>query len=263
MLVDLSGLRALVTGSSRGIGKQIAIKLAACGAVVGVNGRSEAAVAATIGELKAKHPGGYFAAPGDLGSSEGASAVIAACGDIDILVNNAGVYIKCDPFEITDEQWIEAFNDNVLSGVRLTRHYAPRMRDKGFGRIIFVASDTAVAPDPELLPYSAAKSAQVSVARNYAQVLGRTGVTVNSLILGPTIFPERAEERKANAQAAGMSPEDYMRMLMQARRPTSILGRFLEGHEIADFTAFLASREASYATGAAWRLEGGILTQQA
>ncbi len=259
MIVDLGGLRTLVSGSSRGIGRVIAAKLASCGAIVGINGRSPEAVAVAVAELERTAPGTYFAAPGDLTTAAGAEAVIAASGDLDILVANAGIYEKLDLFEITDEQWLQAFNDNVLSGVRLARHYAPRMKAKGWGRILFIGSNVGIVPSVDLPAYSAAKAAQASVARSFAEALKFSGVTVNTLVVGPTAVPDRKDERTAVAKAEGLTLDEHYTKRLIEGFPTSVIGRYVEAAELAELAAFVVSREASATTGAAWRAEGGIL----
>jgi len=179
MQVDLSGLRALVTGSTKGIGFAIAQKLAASGAAVAVNGRKAADVEAALGRIRAAVSNATLvAAPGDAATASGVAAIIKTVGDVDILVNNVGIFEIKDAFEIPDDDWQRMFETNVLSGVRLTRHYGPRMRDKGFGRIIFVSSESGVQIPTEMIHYGFTKSADLALMRGFAQALAATGVTV-------------------------------------------------------------------------------------
>jgi NAD(P)-dependent dehydrogenase (short-subunit alcohol dehydrogenase family) len=178
MQVDLSGLRALVTGSTKGIGRAIARELAANGAEVVINSRKAADTEQAIAGLRAALPKGRFkAAPGDVGTAAGVASIIEAAGDVDILVNNAGVFEIKDAFEIPDEDWERLFITNVLSGVRLTRHYGPRMREKRFGRIIFISSESGVQIPTEVIHYGFTKAADLALMRGFAQALAASGVT--------------------------------------------------------------------------------------
>src|ERR1700674_1265678 len=187
MQVDLSGLRALVTGSTKGIGFAVAKKLAASGAQVAVNGRKAADVEAAIGKIrgsaaKAK----LIAAPGDAATAQGVAAIIKAAGDVDILVNNVGIFEIKDAFAIPDEDWTRMFETNVLSGVRFTRHYGPRMRAKGFGRIVFISSESGIQIPHGMIHSGFTKSADLALTRGFAQALAASGVTVNAVLPGPT-----------------------------------------------------------------------------
>jgi NAD(P)-dependent dehydrogenase (short-subunit alcohol dehydrogenase family) len=187
MQIDLSGLRALVTGSSKGIGRAIAQALAANGAEVVVNGRKAADIELAITTIRAAVPQARLTvAAGDVATAEGVASIIRAAGDVDILVNNAGVFEIKDAFDIPDEDWQRLFATNVLSGVRLTRHYGPRMRDKGFGRIIFISSESGVQIPTEMIHYGFTKSADLALMRGFAQALSASGVTVNAVLPGPT-----------------------------------------------------------------------------
>ncbi len=188
MQVDLSGLRALVTGSTKGIGRAIAEALAANGAEVVINGRKPADVAQAIKDIGGKLPKARLvAAPGDVATADGIAAIIKAAGDVDILINNAGIFEIKDAFDIPDEDWQRLFATNVLSGVRLTRHYGPKMRDKKFGRVVFISSESGVQIPTEMIHYGFTKSADLALMRGFAQALAATGVTVNAVLPGPTL----------------------------------------------------------------------------
>lgn len=258
MQVELAGLRALVTGSTRGIGQAIAVKLANSGATVAINGRTQVRVATTVAELGQAWPDARFEpATGDLTTAEGAAAVIAAAGEIDILVANAGVYTFKDPFELSDEDWLATFNANVLSGVRLARVFGPRMAARGWGRIIFIGSEAGVEPINGLAHYSASKAAQLSVARSFAQALATTGVTVNTVVPGPVTFPENEAQRAAHAATQGLTLEEATAQFFAGPWAGSLIKRHVKAEEVADLVAFLASREAGFASGAPWRADGG------
>jgi NAD(P)-dependent dehydrogenase (short-subunit alcohol dehydrogenase family) len=258
MHVDLAGLRALVTGSTKGIGRAVANALAANGAEVAINGRKAADVDAAIAALRASLPQArLIAAPGDVATAAGVDAVIAAAGDVDILINNAGIYEIKDAFAIPDEDWQRLFATNVLSGVRLTRHYGPRMRDKGFGRIVFISSESGVQIPTEMIHYGFTKSADLALTRGFAQALAATGVTVNAVLPGPT----RTEGVEAMFKSMGQSLDDPKaeRAFIESGRPSSIIKRLARPEEVADVVAFLCSREASPITGSPVRADGGVV----
>ena len=260
MQIDLNGKRALVTGSTAGIGWAIARKLAESGAEVIVNGRSAERVESAIAKLKAELPQGRFvAAVGDVGTAEGCEATAQAAGDIDILVNNAGWFEPKDAFAIPDEDWTRMFEVNVMSGVRLTRHYGPKLRDKGWGRIVFIASESAIQIPTEMIHYGFSKTAQLSLMRGFAQALAQTGVTVNSVLPGPTRSEGVEGFVKNLADQAGVSAAQIEKDFFTTGRPFSLVKRFAEPSEIADVVAFVCSKEAAIITGAPVRAEGGIL----
>ena len=224
MHVDLAGLRALVTGSTKGIGRAVANALAANGAEVAINGRKAADVDAAIAAIRASLPQARLvAAPGDVATAAGVAAMIAAAGEVDILVNNAGIFEIKDAFAIPDEDWQRLFATNVLSGVRLTRHYGPRMRDKGFGRIVFISSESGVQIPTEMIHYGFTKAADLALTRGFAQALAATGVTVNAVLPGPT----RTEGVEAMFKSMGQSLDDpkVERAFIDSARPSSIIKR--------------------------------------
>jgi len=258
MHVDLSGLRALVTGSTKGIGRAIALALAENGAEVAVNGRKSADVDDAIAAISAAVPKAKLvAAPGDVSTADGVAAVIAASGDVDILINNAGIYEHKDAFEIPDEDWQRLFATNVLSGVRFTRHYGPLMRDKGFGRIVFISSESGVQIPTDMIHYGFSKTADLALMRGFAQALAASGVTVNAVLPGPT----RTEGVVAMFKSMGKSVDNPAaeKNFIDTARPSSIIKRLAKPEEVAAVVAFLCSREASAVTGAPIRAEGGIV----
>jgi len=257
MQVDLSGLRALVTGSTKGIGRAIAQKLAASGAEVAVNGRKPADVADAIETIRKAAPAAkLIAAPGDAGTAAGVAAIVQAAGNVDILVNNVGIFEIKDAFAIPDEDWTRMFETNVLSGVRFTRHYGPRMREKGFGRIVFISSESGIQIPTEMIHYGFSKAADLALMRGFAQALAASGVTVNAVLPGPT----RTEGVEAMFASMGqkVGSEDE-RKFIESGRPSSILKRMITPEEIADVVAFVVSREASAMTGSPVRADGGVV----
>ncbi len=258
MQVDLSGLRALVTGSTKGIGFAVAKKLAASGAEVAVNGRKVADVEVAIGKIRAAVPNARLvAATGDAATAAGVAAIIKAAGAVDILVNNVGIFEIKDAFAIPDADWQRMFDTNVLSGVRFTRHYGPLMRDKGFGRIVFISSESGVQIPTDMIHYGFSKSADLALMRGFAQALAATGVTVNAVLPGPT----RTEGVDAMFRSMGHEAADpkAQRAFIDSARPTSIIKRLEQPEEIAEVVAFLVSREAGAISGSPVRADGGVV----
>jgi NAD(P)-dependent dehydrogenase (short-subunit alcohol dehydrogenase family) len=260
MQIDLKGFRALVTGSSAGIGAAIAERLALSGAEVVVNGRTAGRVAKAIASLQAKAPDARFhSAPGDIATAEGAAAILAAAGDVDILINNAGWFEPKDAFEITDEEWRKAFDTNVLGAVRLTRALGPRMREKGYGRIVFISSESGVQIPTEMIHYGMSKTAMLSLTRGFAQALKQTGVTVNAVLPGPTLSEGVGGFLSDLARDQGKTVAEIEQGFFEHARPTSLLKRFIDPMEVANVVAFVCSREASAITGAPIRADGGVI----
>ena len=258
MNIELKGLRALVTGSTKGIGRAIAEKLAASGAETVVNGRKEAEVQSVIAEMRESIPGAQLkAATGDVATAAGVDAIIAAAGDVDILVNNAGIFEVKDAFEIPDADWQRFFDVNVMSGVRLTRHYGAKMRSKGFGRIVFISSESGVQIPTEMIHYGFTKSANLAVMRGFAQALAASGVTVNAVLPGPTLS-EGVEAMFKSMGKDGNDPK-VQRDFIENARPSSIIKRLAKPEEVAAAVMFLCSREASAVTGAPLRADGGVV----
>lgn len=257
---DLSGRTALVTGSTRGIGYATAAGLAAMGARVLVNGRTADTVGHAINQLQVRVPDGSFAAaPGDLGTAAGCDAVIAAAPAVDVLVNNTGIY-EPKPFEETpDEDWQRMFDVNVMSGVRLTRHYLPRMLEHDWGRVVFVSSESAIVVPAEMIHYGFSKAAQLAIARGCAELTKGSRVTVNSVLPGPTWVEAQVERVAARASAMGITSEEFKKRTFTERRPSSLLQRYAEPEEVASLICYVCSPAAAATTGAALRCDGGIV----
>jgi len=257
MDLQLSGKLALVTGSTAGIGYAIAESLAAEGARVIVNGRTQARVDAALAKL-----GGDVNAVGlaaDLGSSSGAAEAIARFPQVDILVNNLGIF-EPKPFEaIPDDDWFRLFEVNVLSGVRLSRHYLPRMRDKGWGRIIFLSSESAIQIPAEMIHYGMTKTAQLAISRGLAETTAGTAVTVNSILPGPTASEGVGNFVEQLAQAQSTDRTEIEREFFRTVRPTSLLRRFATPREVAALVTFVASPLSAATNGAALRVDGGVV----
>ena len=260
MNLELSGKLALVTGSTAGIGYAIARGLAEEGARVIVTGRTESRVEAAVSSLRAAVPGAHLEGfAGDLSSAVAAAALIDRFEHVDILVNNLGVYAP-KPFEaITDAEWLSLIETNFLSGVRLSRHYLGRMKQAGWGRMLFISSESAVDIPVEMIHYGVTKTMQVALARGLAQTTAGTGVTVNSILAGPT-RSEGVEGFIAGLAAQqGVSAEAVEAGFFRTARPGSLLQRFATPAEVAAMTVFVASPRSAATNGAALRVEGGIL----
>ncbi len=259
MNLDLSGKRALVTGSSLGIGRAIAADLLAEGAAVIINGRDAPRLAKAADDLSAL--GDVTAVAADLSGAAGAQTLLdQIAAPIDILVNNVGVFTVKPFFEISDDEWIDMFQLNVMSGVRLARSLMPAMLESGWGRIIFIGSDQSEKPNPVMAHYAMTKTAQVSVARSLAEATAGTEVTVNTVLAAPTWTDGVEAFMKQMAEIEGTTPEamsqDYFG---DGEGRTSLLQRWAEPHEIASFVAYLCSPKASAINGAALRADGGIV----
>jgi NAD(P)-dependent dehydrogenase (short-subunit alcohol dehydrogenase family) len=260
MDLDLSGKRALITGSTRGIDFATAVGLAQMGAEVTINGRSKDSVDGALAKLRAQLPDAQFkAAPGNLASAAGADAVIAAAGDLDVLVNCMGIY-DVMPFEkITDSEWQRYFDTNIMSGVRLVRHYLPKMLEKNWGRVIFVSSESGVQIPGEMIHYGFTKAAELAIARGCAELTKGTNVTVNSVLPGPTWVEEMAENFEKRAKAQDTTVEALQKQMFESRRPSSLLQRFETAEEISNMICYACSPAASGTNGTGLRVEGGIV----
>ena len=255
MRLDLGGKTALVTGSTQGIGRAIAAGLAAAGARVGVNGRSAESVERALDDLG---DGDFVAVPADVASETGAATVLEALPDVDILVNNLGVYGSQPALEISDDEWRRYFEVNVLSAIRLTRAYLPGMRERGWGRIQYIASDSAVVTPVEMIHYGMSKTALLAVSRGFAKEAAGSGVTVNSVIAGPT-HTGGVEDFVYSLVDKDLPWDEAQREFMRLHRPQSLLQRLIEPEEIANLVVYLSSPLASATTGGAVRVDGGYV----
>lgn len=250
---------ALVTGSTAGIGFAIAATLAKEGAKVIINGRSQSSVDAAIARLKAETGAEAMGFAGDLSQAEVVTVLQHQYKSIDILINNLGIFEPKEFEQIPDEDWIRFFEVNVLSGVRLARLYLPSMKLKNWGRIIFISSESGVQIPAEMIHYGMTKSAQIAVARGIAESVAGTGITVNSILPGPTNSRGVGDFVEALAKTEGKTFEEFEKVFFEKVRPTSLIKRFATTEEVATFVAYIASPLASATTGAALRVDGGVI----
>jgi NAD(P)-dependent dehydrogenase (short-subunit alcohol dehydrogenase family) len=260
MDLGLNGKRALVTGSTAGIGFAAARALAREGAHVVVNGRTEERVRAAVRAIEQDVPGARVTGvAADLGGAEGCAQVSRQLAELDILVNNVGIFDPKPFEEIPDEDWLRFFETNVMSGVRLSRHYLPGMRARNWGRIVFVSSESGLHIPVEMIHYGMTKTAQIAVARGLSESLASTGVTVNSVLPGPTASEGVGEFISRLAQSRGVDAAQAEREFFATARPTSIIQRFATTDEVAAMIAYVCSEPASATTGAALRVDGGVV----
>lgn len=261
MDMDLSGKRALVTGSTMGIGLAAAKGLAGMGAEVVVNGRKADGIERAIGEIRATVPGAKLSGiAADVSTAEGCAQLVASVPEVDILVNNAGIYVARPFFDTVDDDWQQMFDVNVMSGVRLTRHYLKGMLARDWGRVVFVSSESGIFIPTEMIHYGFSKGAQLVVARGTAQLTKGTGVTVNSVLPGPTWVEQSEGRMKGRAEQAGITIDEYKKRTFTERRPSSLLQRYAKPEEVANMICYVCSKAASATNGAALRVEGGIVT---
>jgi NAD(P)-dependent dehydrogenase (short-subunit alcohol dehydrogenase family) len=260
MNLKLIGKTALVTGSTAGIGLAIAESLVSEGASVILNGRTRERVEGAVQTVKAgvenARVSGVFA---DLSTPDGVQKVIEGIPEVDILVNNVGIF-QLKPFDqIADEDWQNLFETNVMSGVRLSRHYLPKMIARNWGRVVFISSESGINIPVEMVHYGMTKAAQLAVARGMAETTAGTSVTVNSVLPGPTASEGVAHFTENMAAAKGISKQDVEKEFFETARPTSLIRRFSDPKEIGDFVSFVCSPLASSINGASLRVDGGVV----
>jgi NAD(P)-dependent dehydrogenase (short-subunit alcohol dehydrogenase family) len=257
---DLSGKTGVVTGSTSGIGRAIAQGLAASGASVIVNGRKQATVDAAVKAIAAAVPGADVrGVAADVGTADGCGALVGAVPAADILVNNAGIFEPKPFFDIPDADWTRFFETNVMSGVRLARAYMPGMLERNWGRIVFISSESALNIPKDMIHYGFSKTAQLAVSRGLAELTAGTGVTVNSVLPGPTRSEGVEDFLQAIARQTGASVEATAANFIQEHRPTSLIQRFATVDEVANMVLYAVSKEASATNGAALRVDGGVV----
>jgi len=260
MDLQLQGKRALVTGSTAGIGLAIAQGLAKEGAAVIVNGRTEKRVEQALSALKKAGVSGKLEGlAADLGTAQGTRTAIERFPELDILVNNLGIF-EAKPFEdIPDADWLRFFEVNILSGVRLSRHYLPGMKKRNWGRIVFISSESAIHIPAEMIHYGMTKTAQLAIARGLAETTAGTNVTVNSVLPGPTASEGVTDFVESLARDQKTTRQQVEREFFQNIRPTSLLKRMIESQEIANLVTFICSPLSSATNGAALRADGGVV----
>lgn len=258
MDLNLSNKRALVTGSTKGIGLAIATRLAREGADVIINGRSEASVSSSLEQIRKAVPSAKVEGfAGDLSTAAAADALLSKYPSVDILVNNLGIF-EPKPFEeIPDEDWRRFFDVNVLSGVRLSRMYLPGMKERNWGRIVFISSESGINTPAEMIHYGMTKTAQLAVARGLAVSCSGTAVTVNSVLPGPT--HSEGVEDFVHAVSGGQPFAEFEKDFFKTVRPTSLLKRFITTDEVANLVAYVCSPLSSATNGAALKVDGGVV----
>lgn len=259
MDLNLKQKIALVTGSTAGIGNAIATSLAREGATVIVNGRSQTAVDAAVAAMRTATAGDVLGFAGDLTLAKAAEELVRVHPKVDILVNNLGIFEVRAFADITDDDWRRFFDANVLSGARLARLYFPQMLARNWGRIIFISSESGYQIPAEMIHYGMTKSAQIAVARGLAELTIGTGVTVNTVLPGPTRSRGVGDFVVEMARAAGKSPEAVEAEFFTTARPSSLLQRFATTEEVASLVTYVASPLSSATNGAALRVDGGVI----
>ena len=260
MHIELGGKTAIVSGSTAGIGFAIARGLAATGATVVVNGRTQKAVDAAMVNLKGVHPEASLRGfAGDLATAAGCDALFAAEPHTDIVVNNLGIFGLHDFFEIPDGEWTRFFETNVMSGVRLSRAYLPQMVERGWGRVVFISSESGLNIPPGMIHYGFTKTANLSIARGLAKRVAGTGVTVNAVLPGPTMSEGVSSMLAKQATKDGVSIDEAAVAFVKAKRPSSIIQRPATVDEVANMVVYVCSLQASATTGAALRVDGGVV----
>lgn len=260
MNIELKGHKAIVTGSTAGIGRATAEGLARAGASVVINGRGEARVGGTVRQMRQAFPDVDISGiAADLSTAEGAAAFFDQALEADILVNNLGTAVLRDFADTTDDDWLGIFQINVMSGIRMTRHYLPKMVRRGWGRVVFVSSESALNTPKEMIDYGVTKTAQLAVSRGLAESVAGTGVTVNAVLPGPTRSEILSNWMAEQAKDQGITQEEAEQAFLKAARPTSLIQRFATTDEVANMIVYVCSEQASATTGAALRVDGGVV----
>lgn len=257
--IDLNGKTAVITGSTVGIGLAIAKSLAQAGAKVVVNGRTQAAVDKAVAAVHAHTPSAEVqGVVADLSTAEGCQQLAVQASHCDVLVNNLGIYGTVPFFDISDDEWQRYWDVNLMSGIRMSRAYMPQMLERNWGRVIFIASESAYNIPADMVHYGMSKTAMLGLARGLAKMAAGTGVTVNSVLPGPTLSEGAAQMLMANAPA-DQTLEEAGIAFVKLHRPSSIIGRAAQLEEVANMVTYVASPLSSATTGAALRVEGGIV----
>jgi NAD(P)-dependent dehydrogenase (short-subunit alcohol dehydrogenase family) len=260
MKIDLTGKTAMVTGSTAGIGYAIAQGLAEAGARVVLNGRKQDVVNAAVARLRTEVRDAHVAGTvGDLGTAEGCEALVQAEPSTDILVNNVGIFGLQDFFDTPDEVWERFLAVNVMSGVRLSRAYLPGMIRRNWGRVIFMSSESGLNIPADMIHYGVTKTADLALSRGLAKRAAGTGVTVNAVLPGPTLSEGLRAMLEEEQKKSGKSIEQVAAEFVKANRPSSIIQRAATVEEVANLVVYVASPQASATTGAALRVDGGVV----
>ena len=260
MIIDLTGRKAVVSGSTGGIGRAIAEGLARAGAAVMINGRGEERVAAALAAMRAAFPNATVdGIAADLATADGVATFVRQVSDADILVNNLGTAIPKSFEDLTDDDWLRLFQINVMSGVRMSRHYLPGMVKRGWGRVVFISSESGVNIPKEMIDYGMTKTAQLAISRGLAESVAGTGVTVNAVLPGPTRSEGLERWLGPAAEARGVPMEVIEKEFLDAMRPTSLIKRFATTEEVANMVVYVCSEQASATSGAGLRVDGGVV----
>ncbi|NYT84786.1 SDR family NAD(P)-dependent oxidoreductase [Pollutimonas harenae] len=260
MHIELKGRKAIVTGSTAGIGRAIAEGMARAGAAVVINGRTQERVDTALREIRALLPEAELTGVvADVATAQGCAVLFEQAPNADILVNNAGTAFLNNFFDQNDNEWLELFQLNVMSGVRAARHYVPKMMERGWGRVVFVSSESGLNIPKEMIDYGVTKAATLAVSRGLAELVAGTGVTVNAVVPGPTNSEILSNWMKATAQEQGITQEEAEQQFLKTTRPTSLINRFATTEEVANMVIYACSEQASATTGAALRVDGGVV----
>jgi NAD(P)-dependent dehydrogenase (short-subunit alcohol dehydrogenase family) len=260
MKIELKGRKAVVTGSTAGIGRAIAEGLARAGATVVLNGRTQERVDAAFRQMRELLPDAALTGvAADVSTPEGCASLFAHAPDVDILVNNAGTARLNDFFDQNDEEWLDLFQLNVMSGVRTARHYVPKMTARGWGRVVFISSESGLNIPKEMIDYGMTKTAILAVSRGLAERVAGTGVTVNAVLPGPTNSEILSNWMKATALEQHITPEQAEQQFLTTARPTTLLQRFATTEEVANMVVYVCSEQSSATTGASLRVDGGVV----